>query len=117
MARSSRDVHRRRPLASREARGYGPAHRAERKRRLARWRPGDPCARCGQPMWQLQRWSGGRLIEAIHLGHTADRTGWTGLEHDHCNESEAATRGNRRRRQRRTSANATPAPLRTSRQW
>ena len=32
-------------------RGYDHRHRKERDRRLALWRPGDPCARCGQPMW------------------------------------------------------------------
>jgi hypothetical protein len=45
-----------------------------------------------------------------HLGHTPDRTAWTGPEHEQCNESEAARRGNRQRgRQART--------WRTSRQW
>lgn len=33
----------------------------------------------------------------INLGHTPDRTAYTGLEHEHCNKSEGATRGNRQR--------------------
>jgi hypothetical protein len=106
MARSRRDVQRWARRGTTGDRGYGHAHRTERERRLAMWRPGDPCARCGQPMWHLQRWSKGRLIAAIHLGHTADRTGYTGLEHDQCNESEAATRGNRMRGRARAWASA-----------
>lgn len=106
-------------------RGYGSEHAKRRAALIARWRPGDPCARCGQPMWHLQRWSHGRLIAAIHLGHTADRSGYTGLEHDTCNESEAATRGNRMRGMAKQANRQAPgrtvpppsAPLRTSRAW
>lgn len=79
-------------------RGYGHSHQAERERRLAAWRPGDPCARCGQPM--LARWiicANGKRISAIDLGHTADRTAYTGLEHRSCNRGEGARRGNRMR--------------------
>jgi hypothetical protein len=70
-------------------RGYGHQHQAERKRRLARWRPGDPCARCGRPMYGPPA--------LIDLGHTTDRTAYTGLEHRHCNRGEGARRGNRMR--------------------
>jgi hypothetical protein len=80
------------------ARGYGAQHQALRKQQLERWRPGDPCARCGLPMWS--RWTftrNGDQVSAIDLGHTADRTGWTGLEHRACNRGEAAARGNRMR--------------------
>jgi hypothetical protein len=108
------------------ARGYGRPHQAEQKRRLAAWWPGDPCARCGQPMWQRWMIVKGRRVSAIHLGHTPDRTAYTGLEHAHCNLSEGATRGNRMRGQRRAMAKAVisstyavtiPPTLRTSRQW
>ena len=58
------------------ARGYGTAHQQLRARLLAQWTPGDPCARCGKPMWKRDR---------IDLGHTDDRTGYRGLEHDTCN--------------------------------
>jgi hypothetical protein len=70
-------------------RGYGQDHVKLRTHLLARWRPGDPCARCGQPMWHRH---------LIDLGHTADRTGYTGLEHRACNRADGARRGNRQRK-------------------
>ena len=75
-------------------RGYGHEHQAERKRRLAIWRPGDICVRCGKPMFGPP--------SMIDLGHTADRTGYTGLEHRHCNRGEGARRGNQMRGRIRT---------------
>lgn len=57
-------------------RGYGSAHQKKRDELLAKWRPGDPCARCGKPMWDKH---------TIDLGHTDDRTGYRGLEHRTCN--------------------------------
>jgi hypothetical protein len=71
------------------ARGYGSSHQQLRKRLLAQWRPGDPCARCGQPM--LYRWllmPDGRRVSAIDLGHTDDRQAYTGLEHRTCNRRD-----------------------------
>ena len=71
------------------ARGYGSEHQRLRRQLLARWRPGDPCARCGQPM--LYRWlvqPDGRRVSAIDLGHTDDRRGYTGLEHRACNRRD-----------------------------
>ena len=61
-------------------RGYGRAHRQLREKLLAQWKPGDPCAHCGQPMRDKSR---------LDLAHTADRSGYRGLAHDVCN------RGNR----------------------
>jgi DNA-directed RNA polymerase subunit RPC12/RpoP len=60
------------------SRGYGTAHQRERARLLAQFTPGDPCARCGRPMTDPAR---------IDLGHTDDRTGYRGLEHDTCNRA------------------------------
>ena len=91
-------------------RGYGWAHIQVRNALLARWRPGDPCARCGQPM--LYRWilrPDGRRVSAIDLGHTTDRSGWVGLEHRRCNRGEGARRGNRMR--------GTSARWASARQW
>ena len=79
-------------------RGYGAAHVKILKPSIARWRPGDLCAWCHQPM--MDRWMAnrrGKRVSAIHLGHTADRTGYLGLMHAHCNTSEGASRGNRQR--------------------
>ena len=108
--------------ASASARGYGRSHQKLAAQLLNAWQPGDPCARCGQPMWQ--RWrirSDGQQVSAIHLGHTPDRTGYTGLEHDTCNLADGARRGNqaRGRRRRAVKAGTVPAwvPLTTSRNW
>ena len=75
-------------------RGYGHEHQAER----ARWKPrverGDVDCHaviCLEPSRRIApdaRW---------HLGHTPDRSAWTGPEHERCNTSEGATRGNRQR--------------------
>ena len=70
-------------------RGYGSQHQALRSRLLAQWKPGQPCARCGQPMWH--RWmldSTGRKVSAIDLGHADDRSRYTGLEHRACNRRD-----------------------------
>ena len=79
-------------------RGYGYGHVKIQRDAIALWRPGDPCTRCGYPMWN--RWMldrRGRKVSAIHLAHTPDRTGYEGLQHAHCNTSEGASRGNRQR--------------------
>jgi hypothetical protein len=58
----------------------GP-HKTLRKRLLADLarRPGQPCARCGLPMWP------GQLLD---LDHTDDRTGYLGLSHRSCNRRD-----------------------------
>jgi hypothetical protein len=75
-------------------RGYGHAHQQLR----ARWKPTVDAGQalchaviCLKPTRQI--WPG----TPWHLGHTPDRTAWTGPEHEQCNESEAARRGNRMR--------------------
>ena len=57
-------------------RGYGAAHQAERERQLAAFVPGQPCARCGQPITSKAD---------ADLGHTDDRQAYHGLEHRQCN--------------------------------
>jgi hypothetical protein len=72
--------------ASTAERGYGREHRKLRAALLARWRPGDPCARCGRGMWHKA---------LIDLGHVdGDRTRYAGLEHRWCNRG-APRRGKR----------------------
>lgn len=66
---------------SKEDRGYGRQHQAERRR----WRAiidstGATCARCGAPL---------RRGDAFHLDHTADRRGWLGPSCPKCNLSAA----------------------------
>jgi hypothetical protein len=88
-------------------RGYGHLHQAERGRRLKLYRPGDPCAHCGQPItwWPLTV-----ARRHIDLPHTADRTGYLpGLAHRYCNRKDGAVRGNRMRGRVRA--------WQTSRQW
>ena len=75
--------------ASASARGYGYAHQKLRAILIAAWQPGDPCSRCGQPMWGPPR--------RIHLGHTDDKTAYRGLEHERCNTADGARRLNQSR--------------------
>ena len=99
--RTRRDYQRWARRGSTAERGYGTDHQAERRRRLATWKPGDLCARCGLPMYGP--------ASRIDLGHTADRTAYTGLEHRSCNRAEGARRGNRMR--------GAVGVWRTARQW
>jgi hypothetical protein len=76
---------------SRQQRGYDREHDAER----ARWAPlveagGVDCARCGLLIGPGEPWD---------LGHTDDRTAWTGPEHARCNRA-AAGRTNAQRQAR-----------------
>ena len=55
----------------------GP-HKTKRKRAMAYLavNPGQPCARCGLPMYVWMN---------LHLDHTDDRSGYLGLSHAKCN--------------------------------
>ena len=67
---------------SREARGYGPAHRMRRRMLSARVEAGlEYCARCGERILQGEPWD---------LGHDDyDRRLYLGPEHRRCNRSAA----------------------------
>jgi hypothetical protein len=68
------------------ARGYGAAHQRKREQLLAAFQPGQPCARCGQPI---------ASADDADLGHDdSDRSQYRGLEHKRCNR---ATSGRSRR--------------------
>lgn len=102
--------------------GYTGEHRRRQVADLAAWRPGDPCTRCGLPMWQRWRITAtGRKVSAIHLDHDDyDRTKYRGLAHASCNiaaSNRSPRRQRSRARQRSTPAVPAAPALRTSRQW
>jgi hypothetical protein len=74
-------------------RGLGADHQADKKRLLAQHRDGDPCWRCGGPMYKWQ---------ALDRDHVVDRalggaTGPAVLAHASCNRSAGARLGNQLR--------------------
>jgi hypothetical protein len=75
---------------------YDSVHQAIRKAMLSVATPADPCARCGGPI--------GPDPSKIDLGHTDDRTAYSGLECARCNRSAGGKLGNARKRQRRERA-------------
>jgi hypothetical protein len=85
-------------LAKTTARGYGNAHQREK----AKWKPvvDAGLAYCHAKLCLMPtRWIDPALV--WELGHTEDRTAWTGPEHRRCNRVEGAIRGNRQRRRHR----------------
>jgi hypothetical protein len=82
-------------------RGYGPDHQRERER----WRPyverGETYCHAAVCL-MASRWiaPGTRW----HLGHNTDRTAWTGPEHERCNVTDGAIRGNHARRHHQPTA-------------
>lgn len=85
--------------ANSSQRGYGYRHQLAREKWAKRGVAEHLCAKCGRPIGDAP-WD---------LGHTDDRTGYTGPEHRDCNRSDGARRGNALRRRR-------PA-LRPERDW
>jgi len=122
---TQRDWQRYARKGSTKQRGYSGQH----PRLRAQWKPQVDAGQvmCHAIICLEERDGRGRRIQAgapWHLGHTADRTGWTGPEHQRCGAADGARRGNRRRGQRRAMAKgqatpipASPSPLRTSRSW
>lgn len=75
-------------------RGYGTQHQQLRKQWQRAIDQGDVhCARCGLPIPPEQP-------RAWDLGHTEDRSGYTGPEHRGCNRSAGARKRNRMAAQR-----------------
>jgi hypothetical protein len=68
-------------------RGYGTAHRELRKQWAIRISTGAVnCRRCGQRIDRDAAWD---------LGHTDDRTGYLGPEHQRCNRSAGGAASHR----------------------
>jgi hypothetical protein len=68
-------------------RGYGLKHKAQRAKWVTRVDAGlVDCARCGKPIEPGRPWD---------MGHTEDRTGWTGPEHVTCNRTAGGRNGAR----------------------
>ena len=87
-------------------RGYGTPHRKLR----ARWRPlvDEGMVSCHATIClEPSRWI--RPGPPWHLGHTPDRTAWTGPEHQRCSIADRNRRHNGRRQ--------TATTWRTSRRW
>jgi len=84
--------------------GYGIAHQRERQRWALRVDAGlVDCFRCHQPIEPGRPWD---------LGHTDDRTTWTGPEHLSCNRKAGGSNG-----ALVTNAMRQRDPVRTSRDW
>lgn len=72
-------------------RGYGTVHEAQRRAwapRVARGEVTCHALICLEPTRHIKPGSD------WHMGHTPDRTRWTGPEHPRCNTTEGAIRGN-----------------------
>jgi hypothetical protein len=71
--------HARNTRSNTTTRGYGSRHQALRRKLLDQFQPGQPCARCGKPIWTKTD---------AQLGHDDhDRSRYNGLEHIACNEA------------------------------
>lgn len=71
-------------------RGLGTEHMADKKRLLAQHRDGDPCWRCGQPMFKAQALERDHVIDRAHGGHDGPAV----LAHRSCNRAAGARLGN-----------------------
>lgn len=67
-----------RPSGATSLRGYGTEHQYQRAVALQAFVPGEPCARCREPML---------AADPLDLDHTEDRDGYLGLSHRWCNRS------------------------------
>jgi hypothetical protein len=97
-------------------RGYDAAHQRKREE----WRPHVERGEvdCYAEVCLEERDGRGRWIRPgsrWDLGHTPDRSAWTGPEHERCNRSEGARRGNQQRGQLRPRVE--PEPVGTRNRW
>lgn len=81
---------------SRQSRGYGKDHDAERALRLTYITPADLCGWCRRPLGPelLGYDRRGRRVSNWHLPHNRTRTGYLpGMWHAACNRREGAQAG------------------------
>ncbi|GAB3075415.1 hypothetical protein GCM10027053_46410 [Intrasporangium mesophilum] len=86
------------------------SHKLARARAVKAFRPGDPCALCGRPMWPARNGS----LSHLHLDHDPSdptRQRYRGLVHAKCNASDAG----RRARAKQVDRDAEPATPRRPR--
>lgn len=88
------------------ARGYGWSHQRARAHALATLHDGDPCPRCGGPMYRGQ---------ALDLDHADDRASYHGLAHATCNRRAGGQAKAQRRKH--TQRSVTPRVTPQSRAW
>lgn len=93
-------------------RGYDWRHRRARALALDHLVDGQPCARCGQPMYRA---------EAAHLDldHTDDRSTYRGLAHRSCNRraGQAKAQAQRHAHANRAKQERTSSRAINSQQW
>ena len=85
-----------------EQRGLGADHQADKKRLLARHRDGDPCWRCGQPMYKWQDLDRDHIVDRALGGANGPAV----LAHASCNRSAGARLSNQIRPQSTTGSTA-----------
>jgi len=88
-------------------RGLGYRHQSARRAALAAMRDGDPCSKCGGPMYRGQKLELDHLIPRAYGG----TDGPVALAHQYCNRRAGAVLGNKSPKRRR------PRPFTTSRRW
>ena len=75
------------PQRTTAQRGYGRQHQLERLAYVAIYRPGQPCAIGGEPLWQPPR--------LLDLAHDHTNGGYLGLACRHHNRTDGARRAGR----------------------
>ena len=86
-------------------RGLGYHHVKHGRQLRANMRDGDPCWRCGQPMYKWQPLDRDHIVDRVNGGTNGPAV----LAHRWCNRAAGARLGNRRR--------GIIKAWRTSRQW
>ncbi len=99
-----------RPHLTTTGRGYGWTHQQAKAEACRRYRPGQPCVRCHQPM---------RVADprTLHLDHTDDRRGYRGLAHPRCNTRAGQAKSVQARTGRTAPATAPQHGTKRSRNW